>query len=168
MVIWLIGLSGAGKTTIGTQLYEILKTENQATVLLDGDVLREVWGDAPGHDIDGRRINAQRISQLCQMLDKQGIDVVASVLSIFPEWQKWNRDNFSIYYEVFIDAPLELVQQRDPKGLYAAADKGEMKNVVGIDIPFPRPAQPNMTITAEDMEQSPTVLAQRIKKSLRQ
>ena len=119
MVIWLIGLSGSGKTTLGSPLYQRLKIRHKNLVFLDGDVLREVWGDSPGHDVEGRRINARRISHLCRMLDGQGIHVITAILSIFPEWQAWNRGHFSRYFEIFIDTPLEVVKQRDAKGLYS-------------------------------------------------
>jgi len=139
MIIWLIGLSGSGKTTIGKMLCEELKRDNPATVFLDGDILRDVWGDNLGHDIKSRGINAHRLSHLCKMLDNQDINVVAAVLSIFPEWQRWNREKFSRYFEFYLESPLEELKRRDTKGLYIQAEKGLIKNVVGIDIPFPTP-----------------------------
>ena len=80
----------------------------------------------------------------------RGASVVASALSIFPDWQKWNRDNFSQYFEVFLDVPLETVIERDSKGIYKRALSGEMDNVVGIDIPFPKPPHPDMTFSGVD------------------
>ena len=87
MIIWMIGMSGAGKTTVGKLLTERLKKNHSNLVFLDGDILRDVWGDSLAHDVEGRRKNALRISSLCQMLDAQGIHAVACVLSIFPEYQ---------------------------------------------------------------------------------
>lgn len=146
MIIWLIGLSGAGKTTIGRMVYRELKKRDPAVVLLDGDILRDVWGDTLGHDIEGRRVNAHRISHLCRMLDRQGITVVAAVLSIFPEWQQWNRDNFSRYVEIFLDAPLNVLVERDEKSLYKPALEGSIPNVVGVDIDFPVPPNADLRI----------------------
>jgi cytidine diphosphoramidate kinase len=146
MVIWLIGMSGSGKTTLGRRLHDHYKKSNQNMVFLDGDLLREVWGDSLGHSIEARRINAHRISHLSQMLDKQGIHVVAAVLSIFPEWQNWNRENLSQYYEIYLDVPMEVLEQRDTKGLYSKARRGEIKDVVGVDISFPNPTSPNITL----------------------
>lgn len=162
MVIWLIGLSGAGKTTIGERVAARLRARQPNVVFLDGDMLRDVWGGNLGHHVEGRRVNAERISCLCRLLDRQGIIVVAAVLSIFPEWQEWNRREFSSYFEVFIDAPLELVEQRDAKGIYAQARRGEASNVVGIDIPFPRPAAPDLVIGGADLARSPEDLAEDI------
>lgn len=155
MIIWLIGLSGSGKTTIGKMLYEELKNENPATVFLDGDVLREVWGDKLGHDVHGRSVNAHRLSHLCRVLDKQNINVVAAVLSIFPEWQRWNRENFSKYFEFYLESPLAELKRRDTKGLYDQAEKGLIKNVVGIDIPFPTPPFCDLRIDTSGQSGSP-------------
>lgn len=162
MITWLIGLSGAGKTTIGRELAGRLKARHKNLVFLDGDILREVWGAPLGHDIEGRRENAQRISHLCHMLDQQDIHVVAAVLSIFPEWQKWNRETFKEYYEIFLDVPMEELRRRDPKGLYAKAFSGQEKNVVGVDIPFPTPANPDLVISGADWKQDAAALAQLI------
>jgi adenylylsulfate kinase-like enzyme len=146
MVIWIIGMSGAGKTTLATALVHSLKSDGHQVIRLDGDTLREVWYTTPGHDIEGRRQNAHQISHLSRMLDRQDIHVVASVLSIFPEWQAWNRAELSSYFEVFLDVPLDVLRRRETKGLYKGAAAGEIKNVVGFDIPFPRPANPDLTI----------------------
>lgn len=162
MVIWLIGLSGAGKTTLGARLAARLRARHPNLVFLDGDALREVWQDRLGHDVEGRAKNAARISALCRLLDEQGIHVVAAVLSLFPEWQAWNRENFSQYFEVFLDAPMEMLRQRDSKGLYAAAEAGEIDNVVGVDIDFPRPPNPDLVIAGDDLACDPDVLAARI------
>lgn len=149
MVIWLIGMSGSGKTTLGREIARQLRTLAPNTVLLDGDELREVFahdrGDAP-YSIEGRRLNAERLTALCAMLDRQGVHVVCCVLSIFPDMREENRRRFSSYFEVFMDAPLAVLQARDVKGLYAAAGRGEVRNVVGVDIPFPRPVAADMVI----------------------
>lgn len=162
MVIWLVGMSGSGKTTIGERLAARLKKTYSNAVFLDGDILREIWGDSLGHDIDSRRTNAHRVSHLCRVLDQQGIHIVAAVLSIFPEWQQWNRANFSRYFEVFVDVPIEVLRARDSKGLYSRALAGESENVVGVDIPFPRPAHPNLVLdNAADLV-DPEPLVERI------
>ena len=145
MIIWFIGMSGVGKTTLASALYEKLKPETRHLIYLDGDEFREVFRNDADHTIEGRRKNAERISHMCHMLDRHGIHVIASVLSIFPEWQAWNRETFDEYYEIFLNIPLGTLMRRDVKGLYAGAASGEIKNVVGVDIPFPKP-------TAADLE----------------
>ena len=146
MVIWLVGLSGSGKTTLGRSLYDHIKSKKDNVVFLDGDILREVWGESLGHDLEGRRLNAHRISHLCKMLDAQGITVVAAVLSIFPEWQEWNRNNFTEYKQIHLDAPISDLKRRDTKMLYENAELGVIKNVVGVDIEFPQPFNSDLVV----------------------
>lgn len=149
MIIWFIGLSGAGKTTLSRALYDRLKPGTRHLVHLDGDDFRDMFRNDVDHTVEGRRKNAERISHTCRMLDAENIHVIASVLSLFPEWQAWNRETFGRYYEVFLDVPLSTLKERDTKGIYAAAERGDMPNVVGIDIPFPRPAQADLIIDEE-------------------
>ena len=149
MIVWFVGLSGAGKSTTGRALREKMHAENQATVLIDGDEIREIFRHdqtADAYTVEGRRANAQRIVELCAWLDRQGINAVCSILCIFPDILSANRTRFSKYFEVFVDAPLDQVEERDVKGLYAAARSGQTRNVVGVDIPFPVPATPDMVI----------------------
>lgn len=149
MIIWLIGMSGSGKTTLARALHARLKPKTRHLVYLDGDEFREVFRNDVDHTVEGRRKNAERVSHTCRMLDQQGIHVLASVLSIFPEWQAWNRENFSSYFEIFLDVSLQTLKQRDVKGLYAGAERGHIPNVVGVDIPFPRPLAADLTITED-------------------
>lgn len=146
MVIWIIGLSGTGKTTLASQVVERIRQLNGKVVLLDGDLIRTLFGNDVDHTIEGRRRNAERLSVLSKFLADQGINVVAAVLSIFPEWRRWNRENISDYSEVYIKASMQTLLRRDIKNLYARAAKGEIVNVVGVDIPFPEPENPDLVI----------------------
>lgn len=146
MVIWTIGISRSGKTTLTKLLYDKLKPLFSNLVMLDGDVIREVFGNDVDHSIEGRRINAQRLSHLSKFLADQGIHVVAAVLSIFPEWQEWNRQNIPDYAEVYLKVTVETAAKRDTNNLYLPALEGMMKNVVGVDIPFPEPPNPDIII----------------------
>lgn len=152
MVIWLIGLSGAGKTTLSNVLYEQLKPRLPNLVRLDGDVIRTVFGNDVDHTVAGRRRNAERLSGLSKFLADEKIHVIAAVLSIFPEWRAWNRKHIADYAEVYVKASMDTLKRRDTKGLYAKAFRGEIPNVVGVDIPFPEPESPELVIEndAED------------------
>ena len=165
MVIWLIGLSGAGKTTIGRQVFETWKSEAPNTVFVDGDDIRALFNNDQGEDaytLEGRRLNAKRITGLCSWLDRQGINVVCSILSLFPEMRRENRNLFSGYFEVYLKVPMDELNRRDSKGLYAAAKRGEMQNVVGIDIPFPEPDVADLVIENSGPGADPKTLANEI------
>ncbi len=147
MVVWLVGLSGAGKSTIGRELHKEWKLISPNTVLIDGDEIRALFkrdkGTAP-YTIEGRRENAIAIIELCLWLDKQSVNVVCNILCIFKDILAENRSRFSDYFEIFIDTPFELVVERDIKGIYGPAIKGETRNVVGVDINFPAPESPDI------------------------
>ena len=152
MIIWLIGMSGSGKTTLGKKVYEKRKRDNKCTVFLDGDHIRDMLRNDVDHTVEGRYKNAERISHMCKYFDDEGIDVVAAVLSIFPEWQAWNRENFSDYYEILLDVSLETLIDRDPKGLYKKAVDGDLPNFVGFDIEFPKPVNPDLIVGSDVMD----------------
>ena len=149
MIVWLVGLSGAGKTTIARELHRQWQALDPATVLIDGDEIREIFKhdqNPAAYTPAGRRINGERIAAMSAWLDAQNINAVVSILCIFPDIMAENKNRFSDYFEVFVDAPLAALEARDGKGLYAAARSGEMANVVGMDIPFPTPEQPDMVV----------------------
>lgn len=138
MVVWIIGLSGAGKTTLANEVVAHVRRVQGNVVLIDGDMVREVFGNDLGHTMEDRLTNARRICQLGKLLDDQGIHVVCAILSLFPETRKWNRENLKNYYEVFIDTPMHDLVQRDSKGIYSRFNSGEIRDVAGMDIEFPR------------------------------
>ena len=149
MIVWLVGLSGAGKTTIARALHRQWQTEAPGTVLIDGDEVREIFQHDRGPDAysqQGRRVNAERIAAMSAWLDSQNINAVVSILCIFPDILAANRERYSSYFDVFLDAPMAALAARDGKGLYAAARSGKMADVVGVDIPFPTPEQPDLVV----------------------
>ena len=146
MVVWLIGLSGSGKTTLAQKIVSEVKKEKQNVILIDGDVIREIFGNDLGYSTEDRFLNAQRISRLCKLLDSQGINVVCAILSLFPKTRKWNRENIENYYEVVIDTPIDLLVERDSKGIYKRYLNGEIDNVAGMDLNFKAPNHSNLVI----------------------
>tara|TARA_B100000767_G_scaffold235683_1_gene229068 strand:- start:1559 stop:2650 length:1092 start_codon:yes stop_codon:yes gene_type:complete len=146
MVIWLIGMSASGKTTIGRKLHNQLELSGEKWVFLDGDAFRHILGEDLGHSFQDRRKNAYRISRFCEFLSIQGVNVLACVLSIFHDNQEYNKINIPNYKEVFIDVDFDELIKRDNKELYIKAHQGDIKNVVGVDIEFKPPLSPDLTI----------------------
>jgi len=154
MVIWLIGLSGSGKSTLAREIVAGANKENVNTVLLDGDVIRDLFDNDLGYSMKDRFKNAQRICKIGKFLDSQGLNVVTAILSLFPENREWNRSNIENYYEVFIDSPLEDLIERDSKGLYDKFSKGEISDVAGMDIKFEIPKNSDLVINNVDTKES--------------
>lgn len=146
MVFWITGLPGAGKSTIGKLLYERLRQQTPAAVLLDGDALRDVLGVQGKFSSEERLQLSLKYGRLCKLLSDQGIDVVCATVSMSHACRKWNRAHISNYREIFIRVPLSLLVERDQKQLYSKAVKGEIKNVLGIDLPVEEPLNPDLII----------------------
>lgn len=164
MVIWMTGLSGAGKSTIADELMAMLKPNIPELVLLDGDTVRALFGKNLDYSVPSRVLQVERLQTMAKLLADQGLVVVVTVLYSHPDLLAWNRENLPGYFEVYVDAPLEVVKARDVKGLYAKAARGEMPNVVGIDIPWHPPLAPDLHLetTGDD---SPADLAKLIVRS---
>jgi len=142
-VVWITGLSGAGKTTLATTVVNRLRMEGHSAVLLDGDELREVFGavtsNSANHGRDGRLTLAMQYAHLCRVIAFQGLTVVIATISLFKEVHAWNRANLPGYFEVYLKVPLTELRRRDPKGIYRRFDAGETSNVAGLDLPIDEP-----------------------------
>jgi adenylylsulfate kinase-like enzyme len=145
-LIWLTGLAGAGKTSIATSLYELIKVQNKSTVMLDGDILRDVLGNSKGYKREDRLHLALTYAQIAKMLLNQDINVICSTISLFNEIYEWNRINIINYIEVYVKVPKDILVERDKKNLYSRAIRGEINDVVGIDIPFDEPVNAHIII----------------------
>ena len=153
-LIWITGLSGAGKTTIGKKVYKILKENFNNCVFLDGDILREMFNNDLNYDKADRLKNAVRLSKLCEFLTSQNIHVICSTMSLFKEIHEMNRKNIKNYYEIFIDVEISELIKRDSKGLYSKAKKGNLKNVIGVDLSYDKPSKPFLIINNSSSEVS--------------
>ncbi len=145
-VYWITGLSGAGKTTLGRALWQRLRAAGRSAIFLDGDMLREVIAEDLGHNLASRRKSAMRNARLCRLLASQGGDVVCPTISMFHEVQRWNRQNIPNYREIYLRVPMDELQRRDAKGIYAAAGRGELSDVVGLDVAAELPEAPDLVL----------------------
>ena len=120
-VYWITGLSNSGKTTIGTALYYKLKKSRNNVVILDGDLIKAIASGTRKAEYDNteRYVRALRYSNLSKLLADQGIWVIVCAIAMFDEIREWNRKHIKGYYEVFLDAPEEVLRKRDKKGLYS-------------------------------------------------
>ena len=160
-VIWITGLSGAGKSSLARLLSSQLRTQGMAVVMLDGDELRDVFGastpNTQNHSRQGRLALALQYSRLCLLIAGQGVVVVIATISLFKEVHKWNRANLPGYFEVYLKVPVEELRRRDPKGIYRRFDAGELTHVAGLDLPIDEPDTADL-IMEFDPKRSVTVL----------
>lgn len=149
-VIWITGLSGAGKSTLAMEVANRLRARSDAIVMLDGDVLREVFGaasiNAQNHGREGRLALSLQYAHLCRVLANQGLTVVIATISLFKETHAWNRINLPGYFEVYLKAPVDELRRRDPKGIYRRFDAGELTDVAGLDLPIDEPEAPDWIV----------------------
>ncbi len=145
-VIWITGLSAAGKTTLATAVVDRLRQNGESVVFLDGDELREALGVTKAHSREERLVLAFKYAGLARMIAAQGITVVVGTVALFKEIHAWNRENQPGYFEVYLKVPLEELRRRDPKGIYRRFDAGELKNVAGMDLPIDEPSSPHLLI----------------------
>jgi cytidine diphosphoramidate kinase len=161
MVIWITGLSGSGKTTLAVALHDLLKPNCKHAVLLDGDVIRAAFGAGLGYSEPERVIQIQRIQNFAKVLADQELIVIVAALYAHKDLLSWNRANLPGYFEVYLDASMALLEGRDQKNLYSKARSGETSDVVGFDIPWHTPDNPDMQINA-DAEADPIVVARQL------
>ena len=140
-VYFFTGLSGAGKTTLGSLFYQRLKNTKPNAVYLDGDEIRVAFGEDVGYTHEERLRWAGRIFRVCKLLSDQGIDVVCCSIAMFDSIRRWNRENIPNYKEIYVRVTKETLLQRNQKGLYTAGC-----NVVGVDLPFDEPKQPDLIV----------------------
>ncbi len=137
-VIWLTGLAGAGKTTFASELFKHLKELHGNVILLDGDVFRRIFGES-GYEKAQRLITAHKLHALTAFLEQNDLIVIVAAIAAFDEIYALNRKNFKNYFEIYIKCDFDELVRRDKKGLYSGALRGEVKNVMGVDIEYDKP-----------------------------
>jgi bifunctional enzyme CysN/CysC len=147
-VLWLTGLSGAGKSTIANELECKLAALGRHTYLLDGDNVRQGLNKDLGFADADRVENIRRVAEVSRLMVDAGLIVITSFISPFESERRMARELLGEgeFVEVFVDAPLDVAEARDPKRLYAKARRGEIKNFTGIDSPYERPSAPEVHV----------------------
>ena len=150
-IIWLTGLSGAGKSTVADLLEQKLNNQNKHTFLLDGDNLRHTLNQDLGFSDDDRNENIRRIGHVGKLMVDAGLIVIACFISPFRAERKMARELFNKneFIEVFVDASLAICESRDPKGLYKKARSGQITNFTGIDSPYEVPNNPEIHLNTD-------------------
>ncbi|MGH8276977.1 MAG: adenylyl-sulfate kinase, partial [Steroidobacteraceae bacterium] len=157
-VLWLTGLSGAGKSTIANRVEKKLAAAGRHTYLLDGDNVRHGLNKDLGFTAQDRVENIRRVAEVSRLMVDAGLIVLVSFIAPFRAERRMARELFAPgeFFEVFVDTPLAVAESRDIKGLYRKARRGELKNFTGIDSPYEAPEEPEIRIdtTAVNAEQA--------------
>jgi len=152
--VWLTGLSGSGKSTVAVELEQRLVGDGRPAYILDGDNLRHGLNADLGFSDEDRAENVRRVGEVARLLADAGVVALVPVISPF----RAGRDRVRAiheaadvpFLEVFVDTPIEVCEQRDPKGLYAKARAGELTGFTGIDSPYEPPVSPDLVLRPGD------------------
>jgi adenylylsulfate kinase len=163
--LWFTGLSGSGKSTISERVAHQLKKDGLAVELLDGDIVRTNLSKGLGFSHEDRDENIRRVGFVCQLLTRNGVAAVASVISPYRAARDHNRKKIGNFIEVYVRCPLDVCASRDVKGLYQKARAGEIKGFTGVDDPYEEPLTPEIICDTdkESVEQSVEKVLGRVK-----
>ena len=142
MLYWITGLSGAGKTTVGSRLYYRMRAQKKNTAIFSGGILKDIVGKDLGYRREDRLERAYRYSALCKLLTDQGIHVIICTIAMFDEIREWNREHIENYVEVFLDVEMEVLKRRSRNELYSEHDG----KTAGSDLAVEYPKDPDLVI----------------------
>jgi adenylylsulfate kinase len=144
VTLWFTGLSGSGKTTIAKAVERELKARHCKVEMLDGDIVRTNLSKGLSFSKQDRDINVRRIGFVANLLSRNGVVAITAAISPYRAIRNEIREMTESFMEVYVNAPLEICESRDVKGLYALARSGEIKNFTGIDDPYEEPLNPEV------------------------
>jgi len=157
VTVWFTGLSGAGKSTIAVAVAQQLVTAGRSVTVLDGDEIRRGLNADLGFSAADRSENIRRIGEVARLMADAGLIVLVPVISPYRADRERVRTIHAnaglAFVEVFVDTPLEVCEQRDPKGLYARARAGELKGLTGDDDPYEAPEAPDVRIVPGSIDE---------------
>nr|WP_319997118.1 adenylyl-sulfate kinase [uncultured Draconibacterium sp.] len=159
-VVWLTGLSGAGKSTIARYLELVLFQSGIRTLILDGDNTRQSINRDLDFSPEGRKENIRRVAGIARLLNDAGVVAITAFISPFTTDREIARSIIGndCFVEVFVDTPLRICMERDTKGLYQKALNGELNDFTGISSPYEPPVKPSLTVHTKDQLPKDTVL----------
>ncbi len=166
-VLWFTGLSGSGKSTVADLVEQRLQALGKRTMLLDGDNVRHGLNRDLGFTDEDRVENIRRIGEVSRLMVEAGLITLVSFISPFRSERRMAREllDEGEFFEIFVDAPLEVCEARDPKGLYRKARAGKLPNFTGIDSPYEPPQAPELRLPADRLDAE--ALAERVIELLR-
>ncbi len=148
--LWFTGLSGAGKSTISEKIYKRLKNEGAKVELLDGDIVRTHLSKGLGFTKEDRDTNVRRIGFVSELLSRNGVIAVVAAISPYREVREELRGRIGNFVEVYVHCPVEVLAERDVKGLYKKALAGEIGSFTGVSDPYEPPANPEVTVDSSN------------------
>lgn len=153
--VWFTGLSGSGKSTVAVAVEQMLHAEGRHVYRLDGDNIRHGLNRNLGFSAEDRAENIRRIGEVSKLFADAGLITLASFVSPYRADREAVRQMHEAdglaFFEVYVEAPLEVAEARDPKGLYRKARAGEIKGFTGIDDPYEPPTDPELTLQTAEM-----------------
>ena len=150
--LWFTGLSGAGKSTLSVILEKELRTRGQRVEVLDGDVVRTNLSKGLGFSKEDRDTNIRRIGWVCEVLTRNGVVAIAAAISPYRAIRDEIRGKVGRFVEVYVEAPISVLAERDVKGLYKKALAGEIKNFTGVNDPYEAPLNPEVVCHSDGSE----------------
>ena len=159
--VWLTGLSGSGKSTVAAILERALRDRGLRVEVLDGDVVRTYLTKGLGFSREDRDENIRRVGWVCELLARNDVVAIAAVISPYRAVRDEIRGRVGRFVEVYMEAPLEVVAERDVKGLYGRAMAGEIENFTGVNDPYEPPNEPEV-VCHSDGRETPDESARRV------
>jgi len=147
--LWFTGLSGSGKTTLARAIEGILRARGLKVEVLDGDVVRTNLSKGLGFSKEDRDINIKRIGFVCKLLSRNGVVAIGSAISPYREVRDFIRQDIGRFVEVYCQCPMEVLIERDVKGLYKKALGGEIENFTGVSDPYEEPLNPEVVVHSD-------------------
>ncbi|MGQ4876502.1 MAG: adenylyl-sulfate kinase [Promethearchaeia archaeon] len=147
--LWFTGLPCSGKTTLADAVAEDLRARGMKVERLDGDIVRKSLTRDLGFSKEDRKMNIERVTFVAKLLTRNGVAVLCTFVSPYNEIRERSRKEIGEYILVYVKCPVEICEQRDVKGMYAKARRGEIKGFTGIDDPFEEPINPEIVVETD-------------------